>query len=193
VYSLAFNSSVIVRVRNARQTQGRTPYDRSNSQSRSPPSKSTDDSIDHTDISYSPVGDRSELSSPPILDPTIREILNYSPPPLEERFSPPLSLNPLSPPPSHPDPAPIDWDRLSQSVYSSPTNEGDRLVTVYIPGNLLPTQSSISISFQCAPAPPSSPPTPRPLVTAILLLSSHTDAHTHDLRKIIAICLFIFT
>ena len=61
VYSLAFNSSVIVRVCNARKTQGRTPYDRTNRQSRSPPSESTDDSINHPDISYSPI--RTKLTS----------------------------------------------------------------------------------------------------------------------------------
>ena len=179
VLILAFNSSVIVRVRNARQTQGRTPYDRSNSQSRSPPSKSTDDSIDHTDISYSPVGDRSELSSPPIFDPTInREILNYSLPPLEE--PPPLSPNPLLPPPSNPDPAPIDWNRLSRSVYSSPTNEGERQVTVYIPGN--PTSYTVQYRYlvsmcSCTIFLASNPP---PLFSC---LSSHTHTLTHTISE----------
>ena len=114
----------------------------------------TSPSDDYAEISYSSVSDRSELSSPPILDPSIREILNYSPHSLEERFPPPppledriplppfleerlpssLPLNPLPSPAFQPDLAPIDWDRLFR-LYSSPTNEGDRLVIVYIPGN----------------------------------------------------------
>ncbi|KYN36096.1 hypothetical protein ALC56_09556 [Trachymyrmex septentrionalis] len=108
-------------------------------------------------IHWSETDQSSRLSSLPVLDPIIREILNYSPLPLEERFPPtpsfedrislpsfikerlppPPPLNPLPPPPFQPDPAPIDWDRLFR-LYSSPTNEGDRLMVAYIPGNPTP-------------------------------------------------------
>ncbi|KYN15227.1 Zinc finger MYM-type protein 1, partial [Trachymyrmex cornetzi] len=62
-----------------------------------------------------------------------------------QNFPPPPSLDQLSTPPSFSgspltflsDPEPIDWDRLFRP-YSSPSNEGDRVATVYIPGNSTP-------------------------------------------------------
>ncbi|EGI68795.1 hypothetical protein G5I_02510 [Acromyrmex echinatior] len=97
------------------------------------------------EVSYSPILEQTQLldlTSPPVIDPAIREILNYSPPPLEERFPPPPPLErrfrlppflekgfPLPPfldqfptPPSQSNPEPIDWDRLFR-LYSSPSTE----------------------------------------------------------------------
>ncbi|KYN10941.1 hypothetical protein ALC57_16911, partial [Trachymyrmex cornetzi] len=90
-----------------------------------------------------------DLTITPILDPGILEFLNYSPPPFEERFlpspslfdqlpTPPFSFNQLpTPPPVHSDPQSTDWDRIVQ-WFSSTSNEGDKLITVYVPGNSSP-------------------------------------------------------
>ncbi|KYN13295.1 hypothetical protein ALC57_14512, partial [Trachymyrmex cornetzi] len=112
-----------------------------------------------TDISYSPTLTDTQpldLTIHPPLDPGVQEILDYSPPTIEERF-PPISLDQLpTPPPSfdqlptaplldhllppspiQPDPEPINWDRLFR-LYSSPSNKGDKFISVYIPGNSSP-------------------------------------------------------
>ena len=88
-----------------------------------------------------------DLSSLPVIDLAIWEILNYSPPPLEGRFPLPPSLeeefplppllNQLPTSPFQSNPESIDWDRLFR-LYSFPFNEGDRIVIVCIPRNPTP-------------------------------------------------------
>ena len=88
------------------------------------------------EVSYSPTLEPTQpldLTSPPVIDPAIRKILNYFPPPLEERLLLPPSLKegfPLPPPldqlpisPFQANPEPIDWDRLFR-LYSSPPTKG---------------------------------------------------------------------
>ncbi|EGI66703.1 hypothetical protein G5I_04751 [Acromyrmex echinatior] len=118
------------------------------------------------EISYSPT-QPLDLTSPPVIDPAIQEILGYSPlpfeerfsplPPLEERFPPPTPLEERFPsPPPHEEGFPLPLPFLDQlppfpfqlnpepienqmfRFFTSPSYEGDRLVTVYIPGNPTP-------------------------------------------------------
>ncbi|KYN13165.1 hypothetical protein ALC57_14650, partial [Trachymyrmex cornetzi] len=106
----------------------------------------------YTPVSYSPTPTLTEpldLTIPQILDPGVLEILDYSPPPFEERFlpspslldqlpTPPSSFNQFpTPPPVHRDPQSADWDWIVQ-LFASTSNERDRLITVYVPGNSSP-------------------------------------------------------
>ncbi|EGI70051.1 hypothetical protein G5I_01178 [Acromyrmex echinatior] len=107
-----------------------------------------------SEISYSPTLQTQplDLTSSPVIDPAIQEILGYSLlpplPPLEERFPAPppheegfpLPLPPLDqfpPLPFRLNPEPIDWDRMFR-FFTSTSYEGDRLVTLYIHGNPTP-------------------------------------------------------
>ncbi|KYQ58109.1 hypothetical protein ALC60_02911, partial [Trachymyrmex zeteki] len=104
------------------------------------------------EISYSPVPPDDnvplDLSIPSIPDPLLLDILQYSPPPISERFPPPdLFEQPISPPSSDqlpilpPASSPIgpsseEWDRTFR--FYSATYNADQIVTVYIPGNPTP-------------------------------------------------------
>ncbi|EGI68715.1 hypothetical protein G5I_02590 [Acromyrmex echinatior] len=88
--------------------RGRTPYVQRSRRNHplGPPTIAPPQPIDKqfSEISYSPILQTQplDLTSPPVIDPAIQEILGYSPPALEERFPllPPLEKR-FSPPPSH--------------------------------------------------------------------------------------------
>ncbi|KYN28027.1 hypothetical protein ALC57_02562 [Trachymyrmex cornetzi] len=51
-----------------------------------------------------------------------------------DRFASNLDFSHQSWLPLHPDPQSTDWDRIVQ-LFSSISNEGNRIITVYVPGN----------------------------------------------------------
>ncbi|KYN18453.1 hypothetical protein ALC57_09133, partial [Trachymyrmex cornetzi] len=107
-------------------------------QTEPPPPTNTE----YLDISYSPVSADNtqplDLSTLSIPDPAIRDIRAYSPPSIQERFPPSPFLNQLPTPfPLQSGPSQVKWEELFR-FYSTASNEADRVVTVYIPGNSTP-------------------------------------------------------
>ncbi|KYN21655.1 hypothetical protein ALC57_05963, partial [Trachymyrmex cornetzi] len=104
----------------------------------------------YTPISYSSTltdAQLLDLTIPPPLDPGVQEIMDYSPPPIKERFlaisldqlpTPPPPFDQLPTPPLiHADAQSINWNRMFQ-LFSSSSTEGDRVITIYVPGNSSP-------------------------------------------------------
>ncbi|KYN12189.1 hypothetical protein ALC57_15640, partial [Trachymyrmex cornetzi] len=107
----------------------------------------------YTPVSYSSTltdAQPLDLSIPSPLNPGVQEILDYSPSPLpfDQLPTPPLPFDQLptpslsfdqlpTPPAVHSDPQSTDWDRIVQ-LFSSTSNEKDRIITVYVPGNSSP-------------------------------------------------------
>ncbi|XP_011065999.1 PREDICTED: uncharacterized protein LOC105153066 [Acromyrmex echinatior] len=117
--------------------RGRTSYVRRSRRNRSPgpptnaPLQPTGEQFNTIDLLFT--NRDTTIRSYPRLFPSSSQGMIPSPS-REEGFSLPPPLNQLPPLPFQPNPQPIDWDRIFR-LYSSSSNEGDRLVTVYIPGN----------------------------------------------------------
>ncbi|KYN28026.1 hypothetical protein ALC57_02566, partial [Trachymyrmex cornetzi] len=100
--------------------------------------------ITYTPVSYSPTSTPTQpldLTTPPILDPGVLEILNYSPPPFEERFLPsPLPFNQLPTPPPSFDQLPTPLPLSINSQLPLPLSINSQLPLLSIPILNLPIE-----------------------------------------------------